>query len=288
MPDLRSIDHVVITPSRNECNFLPSLIESMTRQTIKPSRWVIVIHNSTDSSIKTLKEAQNENDWISIVLVDDDSPRKRGSQIAKLVNIGINSLDKGWDFLSKIDADMILPDDYFEKILSNFILFEGLGIASGSCYLLEDQKKISERVSSDHTRGGLKTYRRQCFDQIGGIMEVDGWDGIDNIMAQMGDWETKSFLDIESHHQRRTGASSGLLRGCFEAGKFAHSMRYFPPFIVARSIHRMARKPLFLGGFSMILGYLHGVMTRQPPIPRSDVLGYLRKKQKSRLKFWSR
>ena len=57
----------------------------------------------------------------------------------------------------------------------------------------------TEKVSPDHTRGGLKTYRRQCLEEIGGIMELDGWDGIDNIMAQMSGWETRPINRLEVH-----------------------------------------------------------------------------------------
>ena len=43
-------------------------------------------------------------------------------------------------------------------------------------------------------------------------MEVDGWDGIDNISAQMNGWETRNFLDIEVNHRRMTGSYFGLSR----------------------------------------------------------------------------
>ena len=66
-------------------------------------------------------------------------------------------------------------------------------------------EKIQEKTSKDHTRGGLKTYRRECYDQIEGINETDGWDGIDNITAQMHGWETRSIPELEVLHQRRTG-----------------------------------------------------------------------------------
>ena len=90
---------------------------------------------------------------------------------------------------------MVLPEDYFECIFAEFSDSEQLGITSGTCYLMEKGKKIQEKTSKDHTRGGLKTYRRECYDQIEGINETDGWDGIDNITAQMHGWETRSILN---------------------------------------------------------------------------------------------
>ena len=283
MSNYQSMRHVIITPSRDEEQYLPKLIESISKQSLLPEKWIIVNHNSTDSSLEILQKAKLEFNWIDFINIDDDCIRKRGSQIATLVNKGISKLDSEWDYISKIDADMVLPDDYFENILSKFTSNEKLGIASGSCYLIERKRKIIEKVAPDHTRGGLKTYRKLCYDQIGGISEVDGWDGIDNILAQMNGWVTTSYPEIEVLHQRRTGSSMGLNRGCFEAGKFSHTMRYHPLFILARSIHRMPRKPFIIGGLSMFMGYIYGLIIRQPAMPNSDAITFLRKKQMARL-----
>ena len=280
------VSHVVVTPSRNEADFLPGLADSIVNQSFLPTKWVIVDHNSSDETRKIISEYQLIYDWISVITVSDDSRRKRGSQIAKLVNQGISSLDEKWTFCSKIDADMILPPNYFEEILSKFDSNDRLGIASGTCYVIYGNKKRIERVSSDHTRGGLKTYRKSCYEDIGGIMEVDGWDGIDNISAQMNGWETRNFLDIEVKHRRMTGSYFGLSRGCFEAGQFAYSMRYFPLFIAARSFHRMSSPPYVLGGISMLFGYLHSLLCRRPSVGDDEVIHFLREKQKSRIFFW--
>jgi len=278
--------HVVVTPSRNEANFLTDLAESIVNQSLLPARWVIVDHNSSDETRKILSEYKLKYDWISVVTVSDDNKRKRGSQIAKLFNLGISSSGEKWSFCSKIDADMILPPNYFEDILSKFDGNNQLGIASGTCYVIHRNKKKIEHVSRDHTRGGLKTYRRSCYEDIGGIMEVDGWDGIDNILAQMNGWETRNFYEIEVLHRRMTGSYFGLSRGCFEAGQFSYSMRYFPLFIAARSFHRMFSPPHVVGGVSMLLGYLTALISRRPSIGDAEVIQFLREKQKSRIFFW--
>ncbi len=280
------LSHVVVTPSRDESNLLPDLIESMAKQTLIPSHWVIVMHNSGKQSADLIDEACKKHQWISTISINDDSPRKRGGQIAKLVNRGLSTIKSDWDFFSKIDADMVLPEDYFECIFAKFADSEKLGISSGTCYLMENGKKVYEKTSRGHTRGGLKTYRRKCYDHIGGINELDGWDGIDNIAAQMHGWETKSIAELEVFHQRRTGSSSGLLSGCFESGKFAHSMGYFPPFMIARSIHRMYRKPIFVGGVSMFIGYLFSVISRRKRMVSPEIENYLRNKQKKMMIPW--
>ncbi len=286
MSNIGESKHVVVTPSRNESAFLPELAESMVKQSIVPSKWIVVLHNSEDESRRIMDGYCERFDWISVISVNDNSKRKRGGQIAGLVNKGLELCGKDWDFFSKIDADMVLPNDYFEQIFIEFKSSPKLGITSGSCYTMIRGRKRLEKVSPDHTRGGLKTYKRQCFDEIGGIMELDGWDGIDNIMAQMADWQTKPLNDLEVLHQRTTGSYSGVVSGCFESGRFAHSMGYYPLFMFARSMHRMIGRPFFIGGISMFMGYSYSIITRQKRRTEPTVVEYLRKKQKNRLKPW--
>ncbi len=275
--------HVVITPSRNEASHLEKLVESMKNQTHRPIMWVILDDNSSDGTKGILDGYLKEISWMKVIHISDDSPRKRGAHIAKLFNTGLSSIDLSWSFCSKIDADMILPKNYFEKLFTKFDENDKLGIASGSCFFYRNRKRIVEKVTNDHTRGGLKTYRRQCFDDIDGVREVDGWDGIDNIMAQMKGWETSNFNSIPVHHQRPTGTYFGVISGCFEAGQFAYSMRYFFPFLVARSIDRMSRRPIFLGGLALFFGYISAFLARRTSIGDKQAIHFLRKKQKSRI-----
>lgn len=280
--------HVVVTPCRDEVSLIRNLVNTMTKQTVRPDSWIIVLHNYPDSSIRELEEVTSGSDWISLHRIDDNSIRRRGAQIARIVNFGISHFTQDWDFLSKIDSDVELPEDYFESILSEFSDSKDLGIASGSCYVLERGRKIVEKVSDDHTRGALKTYRRQCFEDIGGIAEVNGWDGIDNIKSQMNGWTTKNFPHIQVKHSRRTGAYSGLVRGCFESGQFSFSMRYYPPYIFARSMHRMISKPIIIGGASMLAGYFHAYFFGHPSSSDKEAIEYLRRKQKNRISLWNR
>lgn len=286
MAGYQGITHLVVTPSRNEIDFLPKLVDSMIGQTVTPDEWIIVSHNSDESSSDYLEEICDEYSWIHNVVIEDKTKRRRGGQIAKLVNMGLSSATSDWDFFSKIDADMILPIDYFERIFEKFDQSPKLGISSGTCYVMDGKRKVIEHVSPDHSRGGLKTYRRDCFQEIGGIREVDGWDGLDNALAQMKNWETRCIPEIQAHHQRRTGSYYGLVRGCFETGRFAFSMRYFPPFMLARSAHRMMTKPVAIGGLSMLAGYFFAMLSMKPTFQEREVIQFLRNKQKERLKFW--
>ena len=107
MSNIGELRHVVVTPSRNESAYLPELAESMAKQSIVPSMWIVVLHNSEDESRRIMDGYSKRFDWISVISVNDNSKRKRGGQIASLVNKGLELCGKDWDFFSKIDADMV-------------------------------------------------------------------------------------------------------------------------------------------------------------------------------------
>ena len=70
-------------------------------------------------------------------------------------------------------------DDYFELLLERFLRTRDLGIAGGYCYSMHRGALKMEWVPDYHVRGATKAYRRACFEAIGGIEEVLGWDGIE-------------------------------------------------------------------------------------------------------------
>tara|TARA_X000001036_G_scaffold355460_1_gene337268 strand:- start:3380 stop:4414 length:1035 start_codon:yes stop_codon:yes gene_type:complete len=279
-----NVDHVVITPVNNEEAFLPDLVESMLSQSVPPTKWVIVDDKSTDSSSRIGIEASKTHPWIEYIRVEIEGGRRRGSRIAKLFKTGIERCGNEWRYCSKIDADMKLPDDYFERVFFKFHDDEKLGIASGNCRVSTFFGKKIESVAESHTRGGLKTYNRLCYDEIGGIYPQNGWDGIDNVSARYNGWKTENFKDIIADHGRRTGAHKGRLGSSFEAGKFSYQMGYYWPFFIGKCIHQMKDFPFFIGGLTMFLGYMWSKLGREKMTSNEEIRNYLKREQKEKLR----
>ena len=61
-----NLAYVVITPARNEEDFISMTIESMISQTIKPQKWVIVSDGSTDNTDEIVKTYISDNPWIEL------------------------------------------------------------------------------------------------------------------------------------------------------------------------------------------------------------------------------
>ena len=224
--------------------------------------------------------------WITLIRNQEKGHRERGARIAALFNKGVEACQVSWDFVSKIDGDMLLPPEYFENILSEFSCDEGLGIASGNC-LIPGTKEV-EQVEEAHTRGGLKTYRRECFEQIGGVVEIDGWDGIDNSIAQKNGWKTRNFPSILAEHRRPTGGYEGFLTRNFNSGKKSHIMGYKWSYLVAKSLHGMKKWPYFFGGIMIFIGFIWGKISGVQQFSDRDVILFIKKRQEDRIRRFFR
>ena len=277
--------HLIITVSRNDSNQLSNLVKTILDQSLRPCQWIIVDDSSTDDTLEKIEPILRENNWISILRGDVfDKSVNRGERISRLFTSGINYSDIEWDFCSKIDSDMELGREYLADITGKFTSNPNLGIASGNCILLKKSNKHKiEKVTSDHTRGGLKTYRRQCYNEIKGIPPVNGWDTIDNIKAQMEGWETENFSDILALQSRSTGSREGLIKTAFLEGRKCHFLGYFGPYLFARAVHRMFSKYYFICGLVMLIGYSISIFSRTKKYEERDVSSYLRRKQISKL-----
>ena len=59
--------YILITPARNEAQFIEKTILSVVAQTIRPVRWIIVSDGSTDGTDEIVKRFLAENQWIELV-----------------------------------------------------------------------------------------------------------------------------------------------------------------------------------------------------------------------------
>jgi poly-beta-1,6-N-acetyl-D-glucosamine synthase len=279
-----NIRYVVVTPVRDEELYLPFTIESMARQTILPQQWVIVNDGSKDGTGRLIDEAARQYSWIRAVHRGDRGFRKWGAGIIEAFYDGFKMLDcSDWEFMSKLDGDLSYEPDYFEKSFAKFRETPTLGIGGGVLYHYERGKRVLENHPKFHVRGGVKIYRRACWEAIDGLWVGPGSDTVDEVKANMLGWTTRSFFDIHMIHHRVTGASWGLWGGMVKDGKIDYVTGYHPLFLAAKSIINIARKPYLFGSFANVYGYLSAYLQRMERVDDADLIRYLRKQQLARL-----
>jgi biofilm PGA synthesis N-glycosyltransferase PgaC len=270
--------YFVITPVRDEQEFLPRTIGSVVAQTILPLEWIIVDDGSKDRTGEIIAEAARQYPWIRGVKRQDRGHRKWGAGIIEAFYDGYNALTlKDWDFMCKLDGDLSFEPGYFEATFRKFAEDPKLGIGGGMLYHVEDGVKKLETHPLFHVRGGAKIYRRECWEVIGGLWVGPGSDTLDEVKANMLGWSSASFPDILINHHRWTGASFGKWGGITKNG-------YHPLFMMAKCIKRVFERPYVLGSLALAYGYVAARLEKMPQVDDPKLIEYLQSQQLAKLR----
>jgi glycosyltransferase involved in cell wall biosynthesis len=105
--------YLIITPAHNEAGFLPRVMDAVAAQTLKRAKWVIVDDRSTDDTLTLINAVARRYPFIEPMRVQGGSGRSLGSNVVHLFNAGCASLRAEANFVVKMDADVLLPPDYF-------------------------------------------------------------------------------------------------------------------------------------------------------------------------------
>jgi len=278
--------YVVITPTRDEEATVETTVRSMLAQSVRPVHWVIVNDGSTDRTREIVAGHLAANPWIRLVDRQNRGFRALGGGVVQAFDEGLAQAGSDWDFVVKLDADLAFEPDYFERMLRHFGENPKLGMASGKTFLVKDGVKSIEWCHDEHVRGPAKMYSRACFEAIGGLEAVRGWDMIDETTAQMAGFETRSFIEDEIIHLRPIdGRQSNVLRSRYEMGRLYWYLGYHWLYHVVRSARSTLQDyPRPLGGLMLLAGYLAAALARAP---RRDAryVAFVQERQRARLSF---
>lgn len=253
--------YVLITPCRNEEDYLQVTIDSIVGQTVLPACWVIVDDGSTDRTPEILKAASEQYPFIKIIARADRGERAVGPGVIQAFNDGLDSIELSeFDYICKLDADLGILEGYFEEIMECMEADPLLGNMSGKTYInVQGDKWVPERMGDENAIGAAKFYRRACFEDIGGFVPQVCWDGIDGHTCRMKGWKAIS-RDKESlrlSHYRPMGSSHiGLWEGRKRWGLGKYYMGSSVFYVLAVSVYRMAERPFVLGGIGIFVGYV--------------------------------
>ena len=280
------VNYIIITPAKNEAKYIEQTINSVKKQTLQPKKWIIVNDGSSDATQEIVEGHMADYDRIVLINKKKTSlKRRRGQGVVEAFYEGYNlCASENHDYVVKLDADLLLDSDYFEKIFERFEREPKLGIASGVSYIEKDGSWIPEwDITKGFTFGESKVYRRHCFEQIGGLVPYMGWDGIDHIKAVMLGWKASSFENVIFYHLRHEGTGTGLIKASYEEGNCCHFMGYHPLFFMARCLHMTVKFPFALRGIAMFAGYLVSIIKRKERLNDRQLITFLRRNQIKRL-----
>ena len=281
--------YLLITPCRDEGDYLQTTIDSVCSQTIMPTKWVIVDDGSTDDTPNILNQAQEQYEFIDVIRRDDRGHRSVGPGVVDAFYVGLESVNlDDYDFVCKLDGDLEFQPRYFERLLEILDDDQRLGNLSGKLFLRYGSRVVEERLRDDNAIGPSKFYRVQCFKDIGGFVRQVSWDGIDGHMCRMHGWIPAATDEEELRviHLRRMGSSQnsfweGRLR--WGRGKYFMGSRLY--YVLALSIYRTFEKPFVVSGIGILVGYVRAAIQRQSRYEDPDYLRFFRRYELESLFF---
>ena len=280
------LTYFLVTPARNEEAFIELTIQSVIHQTVRPVKWVIVSDGSTDRTDEIVRSYTSKYDWIELVRMDERTVRDFAGKVGAFNAGYARGKDLRYDIIASLDADITFGPDYFSFLLSKLQLSPELGLVGTP--FAEDGRTYDYRFSSaDHVSGACQVFRRECFEQIGGYVPIRGG-GIDWLAvttARMKGWKTRTFTERVSHHHRPMGtASSTTLGAYFKLGGQDYYLGGHPLWQVVRASFQMTRRPYFVGGFLLLLGYISSWLRRCERPVSAELIRFHRGEQLQRLK----
>ena len=281
-----NLKYVIITPARNEEQYIEKTIKSVISQTILPLKWVIVNDGSTDRTAEIVSAYAEGHDWIELVSLPQRIDRHFAAKV-QAFNAGHKKLDGiDYDFIGSLDADISFEPEYFEFLMEKFKRNPDLGVAGTP--FVEDGVHYDYRFTNiEHVSGACQVFRQKCFEDIGGYIPIKGggidWTAVTT--ARMKGWKTKTFTEMVCQHHRDMGTGNGNHLGSyFRHGRKDYYLGGHPLWQVFRSLYQMTRKPYLIGGGLILSGYAWAALCRTERPLACELMRFHRGEQILRLK----
>jgi len=278
--------YVIITPARNEADYIELTIRSAINQTVLPLKWVIVSDGSTDGTDDIVKRYAASHPWIELVQM----PARKERHFAGKVFAFDTGYEKvkhlQYDVIGNLDADISFGPDHFEFLLGKFAANLLLGVA-GTAFIEDSAVTYDyDIVNIEHVSGQCQLFRRTCFDNIGGYTPIKGggvdWTAVTT--ARLKGWKTRTFTERKFIHHRRMGTGmSSVLVSRYRFGRQDYYLGGHPLWEVFRAIYQMKNKPYIIGGALLFAGYYWAMLTRVDKAVSRELEAFRRKEQMQRL-----
>lgn len=270
------MDYYLVIPAHNEEAFILLTLDSLASQTVLPKKCIVVNDNSTDKTAAIVAEFAKENPWLSLVNKTSEAIHLPGSKVIQAFQKGLKTLDENYDIIVKLDADLILPDNYFETILSVFENDPKVGMAGGFAYIEKNGEWILENLTDeDHIRGAFKAYRKACFEQIGGLKPAMGWDTVDELLSKFYHWKVITVPELKVKHLKPTGANYNKTAR-YKQGEAFYTLGYgfMITAIASAKLALMKKKPMLY--FDYMRGFFKARSAKKPLLVTEEQAKFIR------------
>lgn len=196
----------IIIPAFNEGRYLESTLQSIVKQTYLPKQLIVVDDNSTDNTAEIASAFAKAHPFISLCKNISMPIHQPGGKIIEAFKCGLKFVEQDIDILLKLDADVILPENYLYELCLYFEMHPKCGMAGGVALIEKNGMwEVEQLTNKDHIRGAFKAYRMNFYKQMGGLPSAMGWDTFDELMAQYYGWSVYVNENWHIKHLKITG-----------------------------------------------------------------------------------
>ncbi|HEU4495929.1 MAG TPA: glycosyltransferase family 2 protein [Flavobacterium sp.] len=278
------MDYYIVIPAHNEEAFIRLTLESLAYQTLPPAKIVVVDDNSTDRTAAIVQEFATKFPNVSLVRASSEAVHLPGSKVIKAFHKGFETLDGAYDVIVKLDADLVLPLNYFEAVAAIFQSDPKIGMAGGFAYIEENGQWVLENLTDrDHIRGAFKAYRKECFLQIGNLKPAMGWDTVDELLCRFYGWKVATDASLKVKHLKPTGANYNKTAR-YKQGEAFYTLGYgfFITAVASAKLAVLKRKPLLF--IDYIKGFLKARFSRKQLLVTPEQARFIRKYRLQKMK----
>ena len=287
------LSFVIVSPARNEAQFIDLTLQSVVAQERLPMRWVIVSDGSTDGTDEIVARYAARYPWIRLVQMPERERRDFAGKVHAF-NAGYAQVqDIDHDVVVSLDADISFDPEYFSFLLEKLQADATLGLVGTPFQETTGQVYDYRFVSIEHVSGACQVFRRECFQEIGGYLPVRGGsiDHIAVISARMKGWKTRTYTEKVCLHHRGMGtAQRGVLSSKFKLGIKDYTVGNHALWELFRVAYQLTQRPRCLGGLALGSGYISAALRQnERPVPK-ELVNFHRQEQMQRLRrlFWQR
>ena len=240
---------LVVTPARNEAANLQFLLNSLSDQDMKVvSLFVLVDDDSTDGTSEILK-GMNPSYRHKSIKVKSSGRIITGAAFYAWwegVNFALTSGEK-FDYVMKLDADVILAPDYFSSLKPGF--FEQDDVLGGVIQGFSREQKT-------YIPGPVKLYSMRALDLLRTLPVATGFDVMDEIICSINGYKISVYPEAKFELNRPIGFSQGKLHGRYRNGLVCKWTGYAPEYFLLHFLRYIFRKPYIIGSVWMLVGFI--------------------------------
>jgi len=249
------LSYWVAVLAKNAASRITETLTSITNQTVKPERIVVVNDGSSDGTSELLAHASREYSIIRVLDLPD-----RGYDIRRVpsnVNRAIESAsDLRTEYLMISGDDSTYPPDYVELLIRKMSENRRIGVASG-------RPKQGGLVLREHSPSGSgRIIRSSLLESSGGRFPVRaGWEAWLLYRALMMGYSTKVLDGLVYEHVRPRGSGHQFTYW----GAAMYTLGYHPLYALGRIGRQLTKLKSTRSSIALFRGYLTATLGSDDP-----------------------